>query len=60
MQVPQWAGMGWRGRPGPRAMSWGCGHGTDYFLGPTPVFAGGSKASAWSYLGHYYYDCTST
>ena len=35
MQVPQWAGpipMGWRGGPGPRAMSGGWGHGTDYFL----------------------------
>ena len=37
MQVPQWAGpifMGRRGGPGPRAMSRGWGHGTDYFLGP--------------------------
>ena len=37
MQVPQWAGpisMGWRGGPGPRAMSRGWSHGTDYFLGP--------------------------
>ena len=37
MQVPQWAGpipMGWRGWPGPRAVSEGWSHGTDYFLGP--------------------------
>ena len=37
MQVPQWAGlipMGRRGGPGPRAMSGGWSHGTDYFLGP--------------------------
>ena len=37
MQVPQWAGpipKGQRGRLGPRAMSRGWGHGTDYFLGP--------------------------
>ena len=38
----QWAGpipMGRRGGPGPRAMSGGWGHGTDYFLGPgIPVF----------------------
>ena len=35
MQVPQWAGpipKGQRGRLGPRAMSRGSGHGTDYFL----------------------------
>ena len=40
MQVPQWAGpvpMGRRAGPGPRAMSGGWGHGTDYFLGLDPV-----------------------
>ena len=37
MQVPQWAGpisMGQRGGLGPRAMSGGWGHSTDYFLRP--------------------------
>ena len=37
MQVPWWVGpipMGRRGGPGPRAVSRGWGHGTDYFLGP--------------------------
>ena len=37
MQVPQWAGpipMGWRGGLGPRAVSGGWAHDTDYFLGP--------------------------
>ena len=37
MQVPQWADpipMGRRGGLGPRAMSRGWGHGTDYFLVP--------------------------
>ena len=37
--------MGRRGGLGPIAMSGGCGHGTDYFPGPAPVFAGGSRAS---------------
>ena len=35
MQMPQWAGpipMGRRGGPGPRAMSGGWGHDTNYFL----------------------------
>ena len=46
MQVLQWAGpipMGRRGGPGLSAMSGGWSHGTDYFLGPAPVFAGGSS-----------------